>query len=199
MAANYTLTETRSRNIPEPDKYPHQLEMVRGPAPVPGTRELPPGYRMRQLQVKDRGAYWRLFGNVFDTHSRLDNLATKSLPGGFFVVEAAKGGTVVASAAAAVYPRDRHPEGGSVQWVMTDDAHTDKGLGTAVVAAATKRLVEAGFQRSFLSTDDWRLPAIAVYLNLGWRPLLYLPEMEQRWRTVFSLLARPFSLERCVS
>jgi len=120
-----------------------------------------------------------------------------SLPGGFFVVEETAAGDVVASAAAAVYPRPRHPDGGSLQWVMTDEAHTGRGLGTVVVACVTRRLIEAGFERSFLSTDDWRLPAIAVYLKLGWTPLLFEDDFEERWCKVFTELGRAFSPDAC--
>ena len=42
----------------------------------------------------------------------------------------------------------------------------------------------------YLSTDDWRLPAIHVYLSLGWQPLIYAPDMEARWEAVFNGLQR---------
>jgi mycothiol synthase len=164
--------------------------MVRGPEPVSATLPLAPGYRLRPIEDRDRGSYWRLFRLVFDTNSRLDDLRTRSLPGGFLVIEHEASGEIVASAAAADYVRAGHAETGSLQWVMTDPAHTGKGLGTAIVAAATKLLAEGGYRQVYLSTDGWRLPAISVYLKLGWKPRFFAQDMEERWREVFTGLRR---------
>jgi mycothiol synthase len=35
-----------------------------------------------------------------------------------------------------------------------------------------------------LSTDDFRIPAIAIYLSLGFRPFLYDDDMQNRWKTI---------------
>jgi len=37
----------------------------------------------------------------------------------------------------------------------------------------TNRLVQEGFTRPFLRTEDFRIPAIAIYLQLGWLPDVY--------------------------
>ena len=78
---------------------------------------------------------------------------------------------------------------------MTDPAHTGKGLGTGVVSAATERLVAEGYGRAYLSTDDWRLSAISIYLKLGWKPLLFAPDMETRWLTVFGKLRKEANVD----
>jgi mycothiol synthase len=62
-----------------------------------------------------------------------------------------------------------------------------------VVIAATGRLTTEGYSRVYLSTDDWRLPAISIYLKLGWKPLLFAPDMERRWLTVLSELGKQAS------
>ncbi|MDA0233182.1 MAG: GNAT family N-acetyltransferase [Chloroflexi bacterium] len=165
-----------------------QLEMVRPGGERLSVTAVPAEYSMRQYAEPDRASYWELFSGVYGIHSRLDDLRTAALPGGFFVIEHGRYGNVVASAAAAKYSRAGHTDPGSLQWVMTDPAHTGNGLGTAVVAAATDRLSTEGYGRIYLSTDDWRLPAISIYLKLGWKPLLFLPEMEPRWRAVLIAL-----------
>ncbi len=167
-----------------------QLEMVRSGSNPPAVPAVLDGYLFRQFREADRASYWHLFAQVFRTHSRLDNLRTAALPGGFFVIEHERNGDVVASAVAAEYEKVGHTERGSLQWVMTDPLHVGKGLGKAVVAAATGRLALAGYIRAYLSTDDWRLPAIHVYLTLGWKPLLYAPDMQERWKAVFKQLGR---------
>ena len=151
---------------------------------------IPIGYSLRHYVEADRASYWRLFTEVYGSSSRLDDLRTAALPNGFFVIEHEPSRDVVASTAAAEYERVGHPEPGSLQWVMTHPDHTGKGLGTAVVAAATDRLTKAGYGRIYLSTDDWRLPAISIYLKLGWKPLLFAPDMKTRWLAVFGELGK---------
>lgn len=167
-----------------------QLEMVRSSGTQPAIPALPSGYLLRQYKEPDRASYWRLFAEVFKTRNRLDDLRSASLPGGFHVIEDTASGDVVASAVAAEYPRAGHLEPGSLQWVMTDPLQTGKGLGKAVVAAATGTLAARGYRRVYLSTDDWRLPAIHVYLELGWKPLLHTPDMKDRWMAVYERLKR---------
>ncbi len=164
--------------------------MVRGPEPVPQTDPPASGYRLRQYEEADRGVYWRLFAGVFETRSRLDDLRSAALPGGFHVIEYEPDRAVVASAVAAEYERDGHTEPGSLQWVMANPGHSGHGLGKAVVAAASQSLADAGYSRVYLSTDDWRLPAIHVYLELGWKPLIFAEDMQERWSAVYKKLRR---------
>ena len=72
------------------------------------------------------------------------------------------------------------------------------GLGAAVSAKVTNRLVEEGYSTPGLETEDFRLAAINIYLKLGWRPYLYLDDMESRWRTTYERLGRPFLREQCL-
>lgn len=175
-----------------------QLEMVRFAGNPPEVPTVPRGYSLRQYEERDRASYWRLFTAVFDTYCRLDDLRTAALPRAFHVVEHSESGDVVASAVAAEYLREGHPDPGSLQWVMADSAHLGKGLGKAVVAATTADLAKARYSRVYLSTDDWRLPAISLYLKLGWKPLLFQPDMEDRWKAIFTQLGREFSPDSSV-
>ncbi len=61
---------------------------------------------------------------------------------------------------------------------MAGDArHAHRGLGRAVCAAVVRRLLSAGYHRIYLKTDDFRLPAITVYLRMGFVPFLYQQDM----------------------
>jgi mycothiol synthase len=82
----------------------------------------------------------------------------------------------------------RHPEAGQLGWLVTDPAHARKGLGTIVSALATNRFIVEGYSRPYLGTEDPRLAAIAIYLKLGWRPYIYVEDMEARWRSIFASL-----------
>ena len=90
-------------------------------------------------------------------------------------------------------PQDIHPFGGELGWVAGHPDHTGNGLGLAVCASVVRRLLQAGYKNIFLNTDDWRLPALSIYLRLGWIPLLYMADMEERWRDVCAKLDWPFN------
>ena len=68
-----------------------------------------------------------------------------------------------------------------------------KGLGMAVSASVVRRLLQAGYRNIYLNTEDWRLAALSIYLKLGWVPLLYMSDMEERWRDVCAKIDWPFT------
>jgi mycothiol synthase len=86
-----------------------------------------------------------------------------------------------------------HPYGGELGWVAGDPAHSGKGLGLATCTAVTARFIQAGYRRIYLRTDDFRLPAIKIYLKMGYQPLLHAPDMEARWKAVCEALKMPFT------
>ncbi len=172
--------------------WEESLEMVRGSCPV-ALPDVLSGYLLRTALPGDASAYDDLFTASYPEFGDRDLfglLTEKSVPGGFFVAESLETGEMVASAAAAIFPRERHPEGASLQWLMVHPEHRGKGLGMLVSAAATKRLADLGFRRSYLLTQDPRVAAIAIYFKLGWRPSLYQDEMHDRWRAVCRRLER---------
>ena len=59
-------------------------------------------------------------------------------------------------------PLEYHPCGGELGWVAGDPEHKGSGLGFAVCAAVTRRLLEIGYRNIYLLTDDFRLPAIKL-------------------------------------
>jgi len=54
----------------------------------------------------------------------------------------------------------------------------------AVTDAAIARLIAAGYQRIYLLTDDFRLPALKTYMNVGMAPFLYAADMQGRWKEI---------------
>jgi len=152
---------------------------------------VPPGYRLRPYRPEDESGYYTLMARAgFEGWSarRMQGVLFSVLPGGFFVVEYAASGQVVASAMAQHVPTPLHPYGGQLGWVATEPGHRGRGLGTLVTAAATRHLVEAGYRRIYLLTDDFRLSAIRIYLALGYSPLYHTPDMQARWQAVFQQL-----------
>ena len=160
----------------------------------PPTPVVPKGYRLRQYRPKDLKQYIELMaqaGFTGWTEERVNNTIRTLLPGGFFVIEHKAGCKLVATAVAGHHHTALHPFGGELGWVTGDAKHKGKGLGAAVCAAVTARFIRGGYKEIYLSTDDWRLPAIMVYLRLGYEPLLYADDMEGRWKAVCTKLNRP--------
>ena len=121
-------------------------------------------------------------------HERIQRARRAILPGGFYLIEHEVTGRIVASAMATHGPADIHPEGGELSWVAALPEHSGKGLGMAVCAAATARMLQAGYTRVYLLTDDFRLPALRIYLRLGYEPLLFTEGMAERWKTIEQVL-----------
>ena len=165
----------------------------------PPTVKVPPGYRLRVYEPSDLAPYLKLMSTAglgeWNTE-RLEAVVVKVLPNGFFVIEHSASDELVAGAMAMHNPRPLHPHGGELSWVAASPAHAGKGLGTAVCAAVVARLLRAGYERIYLCTDDPRLPALKVYLKLGFIPFLLAPDMPGRWRAVCEKLGRPFTPEK---
>lgn len=116
-------------------------------------------------------------------------------PGSWFMAVHSASDQIVATAMGLHDHSDDHPFGGELGWVASDPAHRGKGLGTAVCAAVTARLLAAGYRNVHLYTEHWRLPAIKSYLKLGYIPYLYAPEMAARWQEVCAAIGWPFTPE----
>jgi mycothiol synthase len=169
----------------------------------PPDGSLPEGYTLRTFRPGDAAEHIRLMhsaGFVSWNEEQLAGAMDKCLPNGFFVVEhntsgpfdRLRAGRLVATAMAHHQPLPHHPCGGELGWVAGDHEHKGKGLGYAVCAAATRRLIEIGYRNIYLRTDDFRLAAIKVYLKLGYVPFLFAPDMEGRWHAVCAKLSVDF-------
>lgn len=182
---------------------PQQLMMLRRAAPVPQVL-LPSGWRLRSMEPHE-GADWSRItvgAGFFIEDARSPEDLWQGIMGRdpgvkpenvFFVCDAA--GRPVATAAArfiaggerAKYPETQNPLG-YLHFVAALPECRGMGAGTAVTAAVLRRNEELGLPDCVLTTDDERLPAIKVYLNLGWLPVLYAPDMAGRWERVLAQL-----------
>lgn len=79
---------------------------------------------------------------------------------------------------------------GRLHWVGCDEAHRGKGLGRAVVVAVLNYLKVKGLTRATLGTQTFRLPAIQLYLDLGFVPVIGASfEQLEAWSGVFKAFA----------
>jgi predicted dehydrogenase/GNAT superfamily N-acetyltransferase len=154
---------------------------------------LPPGYEIDAFRAADEQALCDLMAKAgFQgwTAERVAQVRRTLIPGGWFVVRHRPSGALVATANANNGPEPPlFPEGGELGWVAADPAHAGKGLGRAVCAAVVRRFIEAGYRTIFLRTDDHRLPALKVYLDMGFEPVLFRGDMARRWENVRAALA----------
>jgi mycothiol synthase len=180
-------TEPNNHAMSENPHQP-QLHMFR-----PSLTQLPPlvlpeGYTLRAYAPGMGEAWGRIISESFNeppTKFTFEKTMEKDaffLPERvFFIVHE---GEAVATAAAYCWPHVM-PAAGMIHFVGALKGHTGKRLGYWVSLAAMRRMVVDGFDTAWLSTDDFRLPAIKTYLNLGFQPLLVHGNQPERWRAVF--------------
>jgi mycothiol synthase len=177
-----------------------QLQMV-WPAELldaPPAVRLPPGYGLRTYRPGDEPRFYEvmeLAGWPRWNDERLRPWLARILPEGWFMAVHEETGRIVATAMALHDHSELHPFGGELGWLAADPAHAGKGLGMAVSAAVTGRLIQAGYRNIHLYTEHWRLPALKTYLKVGYVPFLYAPEMPERWRGICAQLEWPFTPE----
>ena len=155
---------------------------------------VPDGYLLRTFRAGDEAAYLDLMHKAgFDywTRENLDGVVKNAGPEGVFFVEHVDSSRIVATAMGWCRPHERFPEGHEMGWVAAMPAHRGRGLGRVVVAASTRAMLEHGARTIYLLTDDWRLPALRIYLEVGYVPFCREPEVEQRWSELFVKLGIP--------
>ena len=177
-------------STPPSDKLP-QLEMrferFHELAPV----ELPAGYALHTLAERGEQEWIETLNSTGELGVWDDARAREWLEGDHHVVPEASyivvsGGMPVATTCL-VTPR---AEGAPVEvgWVSVSPDHQGKGLGYQVMLAVLLDAREMGWTAARLWTDDWRLPAIKTYLNLGFEPDMDHESHPKRWRAVFEKL-----------
>lgn len=169
---------------------------------APPTAELPPGYAMRTYRPGDEPRFYALMelaGWPGWNAEVLQPSLSRILPDGWFMAAHQRSGEIVATAMSLHNYNGVHPFQGVLGWVAGDPAHAGQGLGKAVAAAATARLISAGYHDICLYTEDFRLPALKIYLTLGYVPLLHAPDMLARWQAICAQLGWPHTPDQWMS
>ncbi len=86
-----------------------------------------------------------------------------------------------------------HPENkeGYIHMVACKEKFRGRGFGTLLNTLALKVLKEEGMETAYLTTDDWRIPAIKSYLRAGFVPVIPDAETDARWKAVFEKTGAP--------
>jgi mycothiol synthase len=84
-------------------------------------------------------------------------------------------------------------EVGYLHMVAVAGPYRGRHLGRCISHAALVHMRRRGCRQAILDTDDFRLPAIRTYLNLGFMPEMLQADHADRWHKVFAELeaARP--------
>ncbi|MCM8900073.1 GNAT family N-acetyltransferase [Caldicoprobacter algeriensis] len=74
--------------------------------------------------------------------------------------------------------------------------HSGKKLGYYVSLAALYQMAKEGKKSAVLHTDDFRIPAIKTYWNLGFKPVLVHENQIERWKNISLILNMPEIFEK---
>ncbi len=172
---------------PTETPLPKQLSMIIEPRAVRLMPQsaTPVGFTMRGFQPGDEDSWIRLintgeYGSDWD-RARLDEYMTgPERISGSRVVE--RDGVIVAATFASIQPDMENT--GRVDFVTSLPEYRGYGLGRLVCSEVVRYLVDSGYSRVILFTDDWRLPAISLYLSMGFQPQMTREDMPGRWETI---------------
>ena len=80
---------------------------------------------------------------------------------------------------------------GYIHMVGSDPDYRGKGYGTLLNVIAERELKERGMETAYLTTDDWRIPAIKSYLRAGFYPDLDKEsDYKERWVKIYEKIGR---------
>lgn len=172
-----------------------QLRMVRPNLDDLPELELPIGYAMRSYLEGDEEHWARIISDSFggrkrtaqDTRDQITEMDV-FLPEGFYL--ATYCGIPVGTACAWRDSVDEK-EVGNVHMVGVVAEHTGHKLGKWVSLAVLRYLRDNGFKCAKLDTDDFRIPAVKTYLNLGFIPVYIADGQPDRWQNILKKLKLP--------
>jgi len=153
--------------------------------PGPPRPEPPSGYAIRTYQPGDEAPFLSLMAaGDFDPwdEEKVQFNRNRVLPGGWFFAVVEATGEIVATAMCLHNYTGTSPFTGDVGWLACDPAHRGRGLGMALMIHVTRRFLDAGYTRIQLHTEHYRLAAIAIYLKLGYVPVLETASASVLWQ-----------------
>ncbi len=174
---------------------PRQLRMVRPNLENLPKLEFPTGYGMRTYLEGDEIHWARIITDSFGGRERTaqdtrDQITDRDvfLPDGFYF---ATYHSIPVGTACAWRQSVDEKEVGYVHMVGVVAEHTGHKLGKWVSLAVLHYFRDNGFISAMLDTDDFRIPAVKTYLNLGFIPVYVEKGQSKRWQNIFEKLELP--------
>ena len=171
-----------------------QLRMVRPNLDGLPQLEIPEGYQIRTYQEGDDVHWANVISDSFGGERTPEDARRDIMDRDVFDPEglyfATYRGTPVGTTCAWKDTPDEI-DVGIVHMVGVHSTHTGHKLGRCVTLSVLLYLRDHGFKCAKLGTDDFRLPAIKTYLNLGFLPVYVDVTQPERWREIFRKLDLP--------
>jgi ribosomal protein S18 acetylase RimI-like enzyme len=156
--------------------------------------DLPAGYSIRNYHARDL-PIWLAVQHASDPYYvATAEVFHESMPGAdsylaervLFVLDAQgrEVGSAVAWSDAELHGR----EIGHVHWVAIVSEAQGKGLAKPMMSAVCARMQQLGFAEAYLETNTRRLPAVNLYLRLGFVPYIRNEAEHAGWQTIAPLL-----------
>ena len=152
------------------------------------SEELPIGYTLRQYKNNDYLSYQKLMFSSGMGYCPLDYWTPKIIPEGFFVIEYEPKKMIVAACFASEVMLKDVGIIGSLGWLACHPNHRGLRLGELLARKVSKKLIDHGLQLNLLGTQDFRLGAIKLYLQLGWESDVESVAEKMRWKVIFNKL-----------
>ena len=157
--------------------------------------ELPQGYQLRTFQDGDEVHWANIISDSFggrkrtvqDTQNEITCRDVFVPDGLFFITHQ----DIPVGTACAWRQSIEEAAIGYVHMVGVVREHTGKKLGKWVSLAVLHYFRDKEFTCAILDTDDFRLPAIKTYLNLGFVPVFVDDTQDKRWEEILNTLNLP--------
>ena len=144
---------------------------------------------LRRARAEEAGALAGLLGRAYPAEN-WDLAGTEQELFGDETVRAtlvvAAGGRLIATASLQVNPDA--PECAWLRWVATEQDRRREGLARALVIGVLTIAEQAGCREARLRTETDRTAAIALYLQLGFEPLVRSDPEREAWEQVLRFL-----------
>ena len=154
--------------------------------------EVPDGFEIRQLRSGEERQYLAL--RTMSGFSEWDMAKLREYQSGpakrIMVLVDKSTGTLAQAASAESFTEEGT---GQFGWLLSNPDYRGRGLGRPISIATMQALKEEGFRRFVIFTDDFRVPALRIYLKLGWHPVYHAEDMEARWKAIGEKLGIPMA------
>jgi mycothiol synthase len=184
-------------DLERPLTHEQQLQMRRPHLEDLPAVSLPDGYSLRTYRPGDERAWLEICNPAIGMGWDEAELRQKLLDIPWFAPErlffVCYDGEPVGTACAWQRSAGEREEG-YVHMVAVKPEHRGHKLGLALTLRVLRALRRYGFRQSILNTDDHRLPAIAVYRDLGFEPEVPNEHFRQRWAAVQAVMGPRFGI-----
>lgn len=165
-----------------------QLFMRNNDITVLSPLSLPKGGMSLRTHVEGEEEKWEiLIEKAFGTHYSFEQFIRN---GGDYAPEYVlylnKDGVDIATATAV--EKETFPGEGWFRMIGTIPEARGVGAGRLICLAALHSLAVRGYKSAVLSTDDERIPAIKLYLSLGFEPMYTHESHKERWERVMQII-----------